>query len=71
MQLTQLWVTFKMLEDFEDVFAEFDNEAPQTPSMDKKERWALKLFEKWLLTEKTTSESNVPQQSSSHLSVGG
>ena len=70
MQLTQLWVTFKMLEDFEDVFAEFDNEAPKRPSMDKRERWALKLFEKWLLTEKTTSESNVPQQSSSHFSVG-
>ena len=60
-----------MLEDFEDVFAEFDDEAPKKPSMDKKERWALKLFEKWLLTEQTKLESNVPQQSSSYFSESG
>ena len=54
-----------MLEDFEDVFADLDDQAPKRPSMDKKEKWALKLFEKWL---QTTSEGNVAQQSSSNFS---
>ena len=60
-----------MLEDFEDVFADLDDATPKKPCMDKEERWALKLFEKWLLTDKTTSESDVAQQSSSNFSVSG
>ena len=49
----------RMTEDFEDLFASVD-EVPKRLSIDKKEKWGLKLFAKW------TSTQGVPEVNLSH-----